>query len=180
METIASLSFWQPRKKSRSAREASVAAVRISMTVEDLITGIVAESRRRRGGWGLMDLPCSCKARSQTPLVGHAQWEIHQPRSLRGNSRNTHDRKVLVQRPQSGLTLVAFQTEGRFARPLLRWRGIRRTSFLAHAAENGESTRGGWRRPSVANYQNASLFNRVTAYWGCARHSLSVPYTPVP
>src|SRR5262249_3000145 len=86
METIASLSFWQPRQKSRSAREASVAAVRISMTVEDLITGIVAESRRR--GWGLMDLPCSCNARSRTPLVGHAQWEIHQPPSLTANSQN--------------------------------------------------------------------------------------------
>ena len=29
-----------------------------------------------------MDLPCSRNARSKTPLVGRAQWKIHQPPSL--------------------------------------------------------------------------------------------------
>ncbi len=33
------------------------------------------------------DLLCSHNARSQTPLVGRAQWKINQPPSLRDNER---------------------------------------------------------------------------------------------
>ena len=52
METIASLSFWQPRQKIKMASEANMAAVRISMTAVDLITGVVAESRMEMGRAG--------------------------------------------------------------------------------------------------------------------------------
>ncbi len=38
-----------------------------------------------------VDLPCSCNARSQTPLVGHAQWEINQPPSLREHEQAWKD-----------------------------------------------------------------------------------------
>ncbi len=33
------------------------------------------------------DLLCSRNARSRTPLVGRAQWKIHQPPSLKDNER---------------------------------------------------------------------------------------------
>jgi putative transcriptional regulator len=45
----------------------------------------------QRGGMEPDDLLCSRNARSQTPLVGRAQWKINQPPSLRENERAWRD-----------------------------------------------------------------------------------------
>src|ERR1041385_1797447 len=94
METIASLSFWQPKQKSSSTREASVAAVRISMAVEDLITRLVAESRRRGVGWRLLiSRACATRGRRlpslDTRTVGDQSAPI--PENNEQNARPQKD-----------------------------------------------------------------------------------------
>jgi hypothetical protein len=42
-------------------------------------------------GMGPVDLLCSRNARSRTPLVGRAQWEINQAPSLRDNEQAWRD-----------------------------------------------------------------------------------------
>jgi hypothetical protein len=39
--------------------------------------------RKKEGGMEPDDLLCSCNARPQKALVGHAQWKINQPPSLK-------------------------------------------------------------------------------------------------
>jgi hypothetical protein len=46
-----------------------------------------------KSGTRPVDLLCSRNARSRTPLVGRAQWEINQPPSLRGNEQAWRDHK---------------------------------------------------------------------------------------
>jgi len=76
MDTIASLSFWQPKLKIKRASEANVAAMRISMTVGDLIIGLVAESRM--GGRVPWSSSCSRNAHDKNVLVRRAQSRIDQ------------------------------------------------------------------------------------------------------
>jgi len=49
------------------------------------MTPLLIPCSRSRGGDGMepVDLLCSRNARSKTPLVGRAQWEINQPPSLK-------------------------------------------------------------------------------------------------
>ena len=53
------------------------------------------------------DLLCSCNARSRTPLVGHAQWKISQPPSLRDHNRARKEHLQSRSTAAVGVTLSA-------------------------------------------------------------------------
>ena len=80
-----------------------------------------------------VDLPCSCNARSQTPLVGHVQWEINQPPSLRALSGTRTLRRMRRERPGALLARRTRTMKGRGWSPMISCaratRGLRRPSL---------------------------------------------------
>ena len=72
---------------------------------------------------GAGDFLCSRNARSQTPLVGRAQWKINQPPSLRDNERVWNEQKrvdsmVSCARATRGLRRPSFGLMARLGVPV--------------------------------------------------------------